>query len=360
MLRYAYVHVIYWKVVKSDRCCGSRLSQYNVGILKVKQILIEFIKTTFIFPVRNSFIHLNRFFGSYSDVIWLVGDGRSGTTWVSSIINSQSKARELFEPYHFEVLGTNQFAPYKYSTPATLSSELETIYDRIFSGKLLHRRADFGNLNIFYKGMVVKDIFISPSVFAIVSKYPNVKPVLLIRNPFAVVLSKHNKENAYWPTDLSVYINEPNLMKRLGPQIELYLANAQERQNFIEIQFIHWAMGNRILLQDFCQKTLHIIFYEDMKTEPSSELVKLKKFLGKRFSFVPTYVNNKTYSRPSRVVTNSQRVEHEYSIDYWKGLFKKEDFELGLEVLTLFEMDKLYTADGMPNRHEFRRFGFTV
>lgn len=326
----------------------------------MKKLIVEIFKRAVAFPIRNLFILLNQKVGNFENIIWLIGDGRSGTTWVSSIINSKAEAREFFEPYHIKVLAHNQFIPYKYSTPSNISDDLLKVYGLIFSGRLLHRRADFGNLKVMYNGMIVKDIFISLSAFAISLKFPNVKPVLLIRNPFAVVHSKMKKADAYWPTDLEVYLNDNALIKRLGYAIEKLLIEAKKRNNFIEIQFINWCLGNLIPLQDFSQEKLHLLFYEDIKEMPTDELFKLKKFLGDRFSFVTDDVNREVFDSPSRVVSNAHRVEHENSFKYWQGLFGAEEFEIGMSVLNLFEMDKLYSSNGKPNRTEFKRFGFIL
>ncbi|NVK57356.1 MAG: sulfotransferase domain-containing protein [Alteromonadaceae bacterium] len=326
----------------------------------MKSLAIEALKKSVVFPVRNTFLQLNRKAGHFSNVVWLIGDGRSGTTWISSVINSRSKARELFEPYHPLVHNNPSLAPYLYSTRDTLPQDLISTYKSIFSGKLLHRRIDFDNRNLLYNGLIVKDIFINLAAHSLSQLFPSVKTVLLIRNPFAVVASKIQKKHWYWPTDLGVYINNASLMKRLGRDTQKYLIDAQRRNNFAEIQFIHWAIGNLIVLEDFTEETLHLLFYEDMKDSPNAELGKLNNYLGENFDFIARSASEKTLSKPSRVVYDTKRIEHEYSMKYWERTFSREDFTAGVQALKYFDMFNLYGEDGKPNHEQFIRFGFNL
>jgi hypothetical protein len=33
-------------------------------------------------------------------IVWVIGDGRSGTTWLMELINWRKTYREMFEPFH--------------------------------------------------------------------------------------------------------------------------------------------------------------------------------------------------------------------------------------------------------------------
>src|SRR5438128_2407940 len=46
---------------------------------------------------REVFIDLSR---DFRRSVYLAGDGRSGTTWVSEIINCDNRYRYMFEPFH--------------------------------------------------------------------------------------------------------------------------------------------------------------------------------------------------------------------------------------------------------------------
>jgi hypothetical protein len=299
--------------------------------------------------------------GRCENVLWLIGDGRSGTTWIASIINADRKARELFEPYHPLVLENSGLPPYLYSSGETNNGDLLTAYSSIFSGQLVHRRIDFDNRKLLYNGLIVKDIFISLSASILYKNFPFVKPVLLIRNPFAVVYSKLQKKHWFWPSDLDVYLRNPSLLDRLNEDIISLLVDAKMRNNFVEIQFIHWALGNYILLEDFSANDLHLIFYENMKTSPDKELAKLRAYLGSSFDFVAKSTNKAVYNKASRVVgKNKDRTDHKNTYDYWEQLYSNEEFELGVNVLKVFGWFEAYLPNGEPDPNFFKSLGFNI
>jgi hypothetical protein len=319
----------------------------------------ELLKTKFIFPLREKVFHLNNKMGRCKNVLWLIGDGRSGTTWIASVINADRKARELFEPYHPLVLENSGLPPYLYSSGETNNGALLTAYNDIFSGQLVHRRIDFDNRKLLYNGLIVKDIFISLSASILYKNFPFVKTVLLIRNPFAVVHSKLQKKHWFWPSDLDVYLKNSSLLNRLNEDIISLLVNAKQRNSFVEIQFIHWAMGNSILLEDFSASDLHLIFYEDIKKSPDKELAKLRGYLGSSFDFVAKSTNKSIYNKASRVVgKNRKRTDHKNTYDYWEQRYSNEEFALGLNVLEIFGLFDAYLPSGEPNPKFFGSMGF--
>ncbi len=50
--------------------------------------------------IRTTGISINYYLGNYSNTVWIIGDGRSGTTWLGDIINWKKNYREMFEPFH--------------------------------------------------------------------------------------------------------------------------------------------------------------------------------------------------------------------------------------------------------------------
>lgn len=319
----------------------------------------EILKKKVVFPIRNIIFQINRNLGRYENVIWLIGDGRSGTTWVASILNGNKLARELFEPYHPHVLQNPKLQPYLYSHSDDLDEDLVDLYSKIFTGSLEHRRIDYDNRKLWYKGLIVKDVFINLSAFALSQRFESVKPILLLRNPFAVVHSKLQKKHWFWPTDLKVYLDNSKLLARLPPRVKQLLIEADLRKNFVEIQFIHWVIGNSILLSDFTEENLHIIFYEDIKSTPDLELKKLREYLGQNFDFVAKSTNKKVFNKSSRVVGKKQRrSDHENTLKYWKGKFSSEEYEMGVNVLEIFGWSDAYFANGKPNYSFFEKYGF--
>ena len=70
---------------------------------------------------------------------------------------------------------------------------------------------DAGNRRIFYKGLLIKDIFVNLFVYWAVQHFPGVKVVLLIRNPFSVALSKYKTRTWFWLADPIALLDQPDL-----------------------------------------------------------------------------------------------------------------------------------------------------
>ena len=61
---------------------------------------IKSIRLRVSYPFKKIIAYANYMNKNYKEVIWLIGDVRSGTTWVSNLINHENKYRTMFEPFH--------------------------------------------------------------------------------------------------------------------------------------------------------------------------------------------------------------------------------------------------------------------
>ena len=103
---------------------------------------------------------LNYYLGNYEDVIWLVGDGRSGTTWLSDLINWDKRYRELFESIHpGHVRRTKKFGFNPYLRPDDVNSPISKFLYSVFNGQFKHLRADTSKPQLFYQGLLIKEIY---------------------------------------------------------------------------------------------------------------------------------------------------------------------------------------------------------
>lgn len=137
-----------------------------------------------------------------TDVVWLIGDGRSGTTWISNVINHKQKFREIFEPFHpGYVQEVKHFEFNKYVRVGEADRNISRFYQKVFSGNFFDSRSDF-RFNDFLKGRVlVKDIFSNLLCCQLVAEFPRVQPVLVLRSPVAVALSKLRKSSWIWDSN---------------------------------------------------------------------------------------------------------------------------------------------------------------
>lgn len=245
-------------------------------------ILKDYAKRFFIFPLRNLFIRINGLLGNYGSVVWLISEGRSGSTWLSSILSNDRKALQVFEPFHPEVIGSKKgFEPYAYNDQLDRGSQIVKFYKKAFAGEIFHRRVNYDNRKLSYSGIIVKDIFVSLSSYAIYQHFKNISVIILIRNPFDVILSKSktSQKGWLWPVDLKIFLNNTKLMRRLdNEQFEL-IQRIHKLGSLNEKQMVNWTLTYFITLSDFEADGPYILFYENIKADPVGELKKIKEKL---------------------------------------------------------------------------------
>ncbi|MBN2323426.1 MAG: sulfotransferase domain-containing protein [Spirochaetes bacterium] len=290
--------------------------------------------------------------GNYKDVIWLIGDGRSGTTWVASLINHGKKYREMFEPFHPRLVkGMECLKTYQYIRPDDPNDSVRKIAEHVFSGKFNDKRVDAGNRRIFHKGLLIKDIFVNLFAYWAVRHFPGVKVVLLIRNPFSVALSKYKTRTWFWLTDPIALLNQPDLYEDYLQPFEGLIRRVSSGTDYIHKQILIWSIINYIPLLQFSPEQIHVVFYEDVYVDPNYEISRIMNYItpknGKRETVIPEEVIKK----PSWVTSNGSNIVTERSpIDAWKNELSARQIYQGLAILSHFGFDRLYRNDVMPNR----------
>jgi hypothetical protein len=280
----------------------------------------------------------NYLLGRYRrDVIWVVGDGRSGTTWLSSIINWRGRYREMFEPFHPALVPImRSLRPFQYVRVGSLGGEFRDLVDMVFSGRLRDARVDSQTAPHLHSGLLVKDIFVQLFVAAVLHELPAIKLVLIIRNPINVALSKLKLRSWWWPEDPRLFLDQENLIKDYLHPFEAQIANCSS--DFLVCQVMIWAILHYVLLRQRPQYRAHVVFYESLRTSPERELTKLFRFL-QTDAFrhgTPTALLD-VVNRPSRMT----RINAKQAV---QRCSPRQMSEIA-NIVATFELDDLYDSD---------------
>jgi hypothetical protein len=288
---------------------------------------------------------------NYEEVVWLIGSGRSGTTWVSGLINYRKKYREIFEPFHPEYISEANFlSPHQYFRPEVDDKQLEKFASDVFSGKFRHKRVD-SYCSLLYSGLLVKDIFANLFSYWIFQKFPKIKTILLIRNPFAVTLSIFKKNNWFWPSDPSDFLKNENLLQDyLYPYVDLIKKISREG-DYISKQILIWSIINYVPIQQFDKDVIHVCFYEEVYSEPNTEIFNILNYIKNDKDKTKVSLDQEIITRPSRVSgIESNLVNGSSPISSWKSELSPCQIDKGLKILEHFGFDALYGDDSMPRR----------
>jgi hypothetical protein len=290
--------------------------------------------------------------GNFKDIIWLIGDGRSGTTWVASLINYKKKYREMFEPFHPRLVkGMECLEPHQYIRPDDPKDSVRKIAEHVFSGRLNDKRVDAGNRRIFYKGLLIKDIFVNLFAYWAVRHFPGVKVVLLIRNPFAVALSKYKTRDWFWLTNPLSLLNQPDLYEDYLHPFEDLIRRVGSGTDYIQKQILIWSIINYIPLLQFSLEQIHVVFYEEVYADPNYEISRIVNYVTHDNRKWQTSISEEAIKKPSRVTDKGSNILTGSSpIDAWKNELSAGQIDEGLAILSHFGFDRLYRSDVMPDR----------
>lgn len=299
------------------------------------------------FPAASLNYHL----GNYEDVIWLVGDGRSGTTWLGDLINWDKKYRELFESIHpVHVKQTRKFGFNPYLRPEDTTSPITIFLNSVFSGKFKHLRADTSKPQLFYKGLLIKEIYANLLVAWVHQNIPRAKKVMIIRNPFSVALSKQRNSNWIWMEDPKEFLGQNALMDDYLKPFEELINNAND--DFIENQILIWSIIHYVPFKQLSKDNIYILFYENLFYNPEEELFRLFKYLyrddfealnARLFDTIPKHSRTKSNKFSTLSAKNP--------LDVWKDNLSTQQIDNGMKILEKFGLSSIYAGHSLPQEN---------
>ena len=319
--------------------------------LKNKNKRKKFLKRLARLPVAN----LNYYLGNYEDVIWLVGDGRSGTTWLADLINWDKRYRELFEPIHpGHVREAKKFGFNPYLRPHDRTSPIGKFLHSVFSGKFKHLRADTSKPQLFYQGLLIKDIYANLLIGWVHQNISKTKKIMIIRNPFSVVLSKQRNKDWIWMENPQEFLGQNALMHDYLAPFEHFISHAND--NFIENQILIWSIIHYVPFKQLSKGDIYILFYEHLFCNPEEEILRLFNYLyNDQFTELDGELL-KLIRKPSRTQGNKfSTLSTQNSLDVWKDDLTTQQIDNGLKILEKFGLDTIYGDNSLPNKKVIER-----
>lgn len=286
--------------------------------------------------------------GDFSNVIWLIGDGRSGTTWVATLINADNSYREMFEPFHPNKVSEARFFEENMYIPSeTENHELKRLMSSIFSGSLTNLWIDKTPLSNQYEGLIVKDVFANLHAKWSTTQFPNVKPVLLVRNPLSVAASKYVTRRWNWPSSPELFLNDKALMTTHLYGLDKIIEKVAARNDYIERQILNWCVIHRVISRQFSLNEIHIICYEQVLKSPQDEIQKALEYSGKKRNAELT--TSKLFGSSIVSFKGSSVVENKDPLTIWKENVTEKQVSLAKNLLKQFQLDGWYEDLNLPN-----------
>jgi hypothetical protein len=278
----------------------------------------------------------------------LAAVGRSGTTWVSTIINYNKDHRYIHEPFHpYRVKEARDFKYIQYLRPENHNPRYLEPAKALLSGRLRNRWTDSDNNTIFARKRLIKDIRVNLLLKWIHANFPGIPIILLFRHPCAVANSwlklGWGKEDLGIRTDIEVCLSQEELMEDF---LEPFRMNIENAQSDFEKHVFFWCMQYYVPIRQFKHGEIHLCFYENLCENPHEEIERLFVFLSRRFNkkVLCTLRTPSTVSRKDSAIVKGTSL-----IDSWRTHITDQDLEKALDILSLFGLDAIYSDDSMPN-----------
>lgn len=293
------------------------------------------IRSTVVQSVRPIILKSNYALGQYREVHWIIGSGRSGTTWVSDMLSYHQNLRSVLEPFRPHVVSDSNFLPLAgYVRPQDNHASLFSYYHDVFSGRFQHADVDSAASGFLYKGLMVKDVFANLFAKHVSERFPQVRVSLLLRNPHDVALSQLSKDNWVWIRDPREFLEQSELVEDFLWPFEELIHQVGCHGTQYEKYILNWCISNLVPLRQFKRSELTILFYENFKNDVNKE--NLKYWGEGKAENISLNVSSKA-SSVSRQSKNSVLQ------------IADSEFQRGREIVEAFGFADFYSTEGEPN-----------
>jgi hypothetical protein len=262
--------------------------------------------------------------------VFIAGSGRSGTTWVSEIVNHRNGYRLVFEPFHPGKVGIcGNFRRKQYLRPDDRREEYLEPARTVLTGGLRSTWTDRFNRKFVARRRLIKDIRANLLLGWMRENFQGMPIVLLLRHPCAVAASRLALG---WKDNLSETMDQEQLVEDFLLPVEAEIRGA--RDDF-ERHVFSWCIENYVPLRQFGPGEIHLSFYENFLAQPDDEVRRLLAFLGEDFD--------------GRVYHALRRKGEGPSVDAWRRSVSDSRLERTIEILGLFGLDRVYAEGAMPD-----------
>jgi hypothetical protein len=282
--------------------------------------------------------------GDYRKSVFLAGTARSGTTWVSSILNYDNRYRDMFEPFHSHYVRPHSFRfvyPLYLRPDNKLGNYLRPAR-RILTGQIQHWWIDHNNRKLLVDRRLIKEIRANLWLKWLKVNFPALPIILLFRHPCAIADSRLTLE---WPTRLQQFLAQCDLME---DHLEKYRDIMTTAKTPFERHIVVWCLQYYVPLRQFAPGEIHLAFYENFLAKAEEEIGRLFAFLGQKFDdrIFDILAKPSGTTRPDSAVRGEKRSG---LIDSWRKRIDQADVKRALEILSMFGLDRIYCEDPLPD-----------
>jgi len=281
------------------------------------------------------------------DTVFLASVGRSGSTFLSNVINYNNRFRVMFEPFRYDVVDeAKEFIYPFYLRPDNSNLNFFLAAKKIISGQVSSDWVNSENARLFPQARLIKDIRVNFFLKWIHNNFPEMKMILLLRHPCAVV---HSWISAGFGSGRQARERLLANHHFVSDMDDILLKEYLKAETDFEKLIFFWCFSYHVPFQQFNFDDIHLVFYENLILHPKDEVRKLFQVLGYKYSEAKVL---NSFSKPSSTTKKTESFfgEKLQRVDQWQKDCSKEQSARAYEIMKLFGMDKLYCPiSSIPN-----------
>lgn len=285
-----------------------------------------------------------------SDVIFLAGSGRSGTTWITNVLCALPGVQQIFEPIFplwnesvRQITGWDKRDPYlrqKYLRPTADQPAWRSLWRRILEGRFRNYWTDYERTSYFPERFLVKEVRAN-LMLGFIYHWFQPRIIYILRHPCAVIHSRLAAP-VPWHADVRDLIVQTELVE---DYLLPWVKDIENETDLVGAHAVWWAVENRVALDQLKPIPHYLIYYEDLVLRPTEVLLPLLAWLG--YECVPDRVAA-MLPQPSRM-SNTQLTykDTEDRLTRWQRSLSIDAQQRVLDWSRRFGLD-MYTEQHFP------------
>ncbi|MGD8817381.1 MAG: sulfotransferase, partial [Acidobacteriota bacterium] len=260
----------------------------------------------------------------------------------AEVLATRFRSRVLFEPFNPErVRRIRRLHRFEYHRREEPCKELHEYCASLFSGGIRNAWIDREVKTLRPASRLVKTIRANLMLDWIDRNFPAVPKILIVRHPCAVAVSRMRLG---WDTDEDIqpFLDQPRLVDDFLAE---HLPRVRSASHIEEKHALIWSIHQMVPLAQLGPDRLHVVFYEDLVSDPDSTWERVFRWLGQPFDTSTLRMAR----RPSTTSTaRSAIVRGIDPLTQWQRDLSADQISRILQVVRGFSLDYLYGEAATP------------
>ncbi len=304
--------------------------------------------------------------------VFILGFGRSGTTWICDIVSKASGTLVLFEPFHPSVTEASREVSYApvCENGASLKEYLNNVMGKRHRKMWLMRNhvpvrleeISPNFLELIWENCRIRGFKEIRANFMLSWLHNNfdAKIVYIIRHPCAVVSSILKRQNFWefgWPGTYELFLARTVYNDHYKThRIARCLPVVEHAKTDFERIAVMWAVTHAVTLPELKELNLPLFYYEDFYAQPFPAVKELMAYLEMpeidlhpAHIFTPSMTTLKTLHG---LYGMDKSVSREGASLFWRGVLDEREVGTVLDIVRYFGIE-LYNETGFPVKEGF-------